>query len=84
MIKNKFTIGQMEGGPSASIMQQSYANSFSSEACVKELKKQDLFDLGVLLILASTGGFEFINEEFLGKIPDIQTSCCLIHAIKNA
>lgn len=24
-----------------------------------------------------------INEDFLMKIPDIQTSCCLIHAIKS-
>jgi hypothetical protein len=35
------------------------------------LKKQDLFDLGILLTLASTGGLEMINEEFLAKIPDI-------------
>ena len=44
-------------------MQQSYANNFSSEACVKELKKQDLFDLGIVLTLAATGGLEMINEE---------------------
>lgn len=24
-----------------------------------------------------------INEEFLAKIPGIQTTCCLIHAVKN-
>jgi hypothetical protein len=47
------------------------------------LKKQDLFDLGILLTLASTGGLEIISEEFLMKIPNIQSSCCLIHAIKN-
>ena len=64
-------------------MHQSYANNFSAEACVKELKKQDLFDLGVLLILAATGDLEMINEEYLQKIPNIQTSCCLIHAVKN-
>jgi hypothetical protein len=39
--------------------------------------------LGVLIILASTGGLEMINEEFLAKLPGIQTSCCLIHAVKN-
>jgi hypothetical protein len=50
---------------------------------VKELKKQDLFDLGIVLTLAGTGGLEMINEEFLAKIPNIQTSCCLIHSIKN-
>jgi len=46
-------------------MHQSYANNFSAEACVKELKKVDLFDLGVLLILAATGDLEMINEEYL-------------------
>jgi hypothetical protein len=35
------------------------------------LKKQDLFDLGVLLTLASIGGLEIISEEFLLKIPNI-------------
>jgi len=46
-------------------MQQSYANNFSSEANLKELKKQDLFDLGILLTLAALGGLEMVNEEFL-------------------
>jgi len=50
---------------------------------LKELKKLDLFDLGVLITLAATGGLEMINEEFLAKLPDIQSTCCLIHAIKN-
>lgn len=52
-------------------MQQSYANNFSQESCLKELKKQDLFDLGILLTLAATGGLEMINEEFLVKLPNI-------------
>lgn len=50
---------------------------------MKELKKQDLFDLGVLLVLAATGDLEMINEEYLSKIPNIQSTCCLIHAVKN-
>ena len=86
MIKQKFShlsANQIDGGPPASLMQQSYANNFSSEACVKELKKQDLLDLGIVLTLAATGGLEMINEEFLAKIPNIQTTCCLIHAIKS-
>jgi len=49
----------------------------------KELKKQDLFDLGILLTLASLGGLEFVNEEFLAKIPEIQSTCCLMHAVIN-
>jgi len=64
-------------------MQQSYANNFSADSSHKELKKQDLFDLGILLSLASIGGLEMVNEEFLSKIPDIQTTCCLLHAIKT-
>jgi len=33
--------------------------------------------------LAATGGFEMINEEFLSKLPNIQTNCCLIHTVKE-
>lgn len=35
------------------------------------------------MTLAATGGLEMINEEFLAKLPGIQTTCCMIHAIKN-
>lgn len=73
----------MESGPTSSLMQQSHANNFSQEASIKELKKQDLFDLGVMLTLVALGGLEMINEEFLAKIPNIQTTCCLIHALKT-
>jgi len=86
LIKQKFIqlgANQIDGGPAASLMQQSYANNFSSEASLKELKKLDIFDLGILLILASTGGFDMIDEEFLQRIPNIQQSCCLIHAVKT-
>ena len=64
-------------------MQQSYANNFSSESGIKELKKQDIFDLGIMLTLASLGGMDILNEDFLSKLPDIQSSCCLIHCIKT-
>lgn len=36
-----------------------------------------------MLSLASIGGLEMINEEFLTKLPDIKTSCCLIHCLKT-
>ena len=42
LIKQKFShlsANPIDGGPSASLMHQSYANNFSAEACVKELKK---------------------------------------------
>jgi hypothetical protein len=64
-------------------MQQSYANNFSAEASQKELKKIDIYDLGIMLCHASLGGLDLINEEFLAKVPGIQTTCCIIHAIKN-
>jgi hypothetical protein len=52
-------------------MQQSFANNFSAEVSSKELKKLDLFDLGIILTLATLGGLDMINEEFLAKIPNI-------------
>ena len=64
------------------MLAQSYANNFSSEVSLKELRKQDLFDLGVMLILAAMGGLEMIDEEFLSRIPNIQSTCCLICAVK--
>lgn len=66
LIKYKFTQQQIDGGPATSIMQQSFANNFSAEVSLKELKKQDIFDLGIMLTLASLGGLEMVNEEFLG------------------
>ena len=42
-----------------------------------------MFDLGVMLIMAAMGGLEMIDEEFLMRIPNIQSSCCLIHAVKD-
>jgi len=30
-----------------------------------------LFDLGILIVLAATGGLEMIDEEFLARIPNI-------------
>jgi hypothetical protein len=47
---------------------------------MNELKKLDLFDLGVLLIIAATGGLDVISEEAINKIEDIQNTCCLLHA----
>lgn len=46
-------------------------------ASLMELKKLDLFDLGVLLTIAATGGLDVISEEYF---TDISSSCCLIHA----
>jgi hypothetical protein len=52
-------------------MQHSYANNFTSDLSLKELKKLDLFDLGVILLLAGTGGFEMIDDEFFSRVPNL-------------
>ena len=41
-----------------------YANS------INELKKNDLFDLGVVLTICATGGFDMVNEDQLMKLAD--------------
>ena len=85
-MKQKFSqlsANPIDGGPPTSMLAQSYANNFSSEISLKELRKQDLFDLGVMLVLAAMGGLEMIDEDFVASIPNIQSSCCLIHAVKN-
>jgi hypothetical protein len=38
---------------------------------ISELKKLDLFDLGVLLIIAATGGLEVISEEAISSITNL-------------
>jgi hypothetical protein len=48
------------------------------------MKKLDLFDLGILLIIAATGGLDVISEESLSSITNIQNSCCMLHAIQGA
>lgn len=40
-------------------------------------------DLGVLLIIAATGGLDVMSEEAINSIETIPTSCCLIHAISK-
>ena len=41
-----------------------YANS------IIELKKNDLFDLGVVLTICATGGLDMVNEDQLTKLAD--------------
>jgi len=83
LIKYKFTQQQIDGGPATGIMQQSFANNFSADVGLKELKKNDLFDLGVMLTHAALGGLDLIGEEFVSKVPGLQSQCCLFHAVKN-
>ncbi len=50
---------------------------------VHELKKNDLFDLGVVLIICATGGLDMVNGEFLAKLSDFSQQCCFIHALRD-
>ena len=48
---------------------------------INELKKNDLFDLSVVLIICATGGLDMVNEEHLARLTDFSQHCCIIHAI---
>jgi hypothetical protein len=48
---------------------------------LQELKKNDLFDLGVLLTICATDGIDMVNEEYVSQLHKLNTECCLAHAI---
>ena len=48
-----------------------------------ELRKLDLFDLGILLVIAATGGLDVISEEALSSLSNLSSSCCLLHAVSG-
>ena len=50
---------------------------------ITELKKNDLFDLGIVLTICATGGLDMVNEEQLAKLADFSQHCCLIHALES-
>jgi len=54
-----------------------YSNS------LHELKKLDLFDLGVVLTICATGGLDIVSEEQLARLADFSQHCCLIHALQK-
>ncbi len=35
---------------------------------IQELKKNDLFDLGVLLTICATDGIDMVNEEYVAQL----------------
>ncbi len=67
--------------------QQSDSTSASSKKespYITEMKKLDLFDLGVVLIISATGGLDVISEEALSLgLPLLSSSCCLLHAVQK-
>lgn len=81
LLKDKFShivnqnnqMNQQESGNGCGIYTQS----------INELKKMDLFDLGIVLTICATGGLDMINEDQLAKIADFGQECCLIHALNR-
>ena len=47
------------------------------------MKKNDLFDLGVVLTICATGGLDMVNEDFLAKLSNFSQQCCFIHALHD-
>ena len=48
---------------------------------INELKKNDLFDLGVVMCICATGGLDMVNEDQMAKLTDFSQHCCIIHAL---
>ena len=47
------------------------------ESDKSELKAQDIFDIGYLLLVAATGGLELLNQETCDSSE--KGSCCVVH-----
>jgi hypothetical protein len=48
------------------------------------LRKLDLFDLGVLLVICATDGIDMVNEEYVQSIDrQLTQKCCLAHAVQK-
>ena len=70
MLKEKFglSLSQAEGAKAQSLA---------------EMKKMDLFDIGVTLVIAATGGLDVISEEALNHLHLLPTACCILHAVAS-
>ena len=79
LVRDKFSflVNQNNGLNQPGVEQRMYLNS------INELKKMDLFDLGVVLTISATGGLDTINEEHLTRLTDFTSSCCFIHALEE-
>ena len=49
--------------------QSSFHRRSSRDASLEELKAQDIFDLGHILLVAATGGLELLNQDSLQVTP---------------
>jgi hypothetical protein len=48
---------------------------------MQELKKSDLFDLGVVLTICATDSLDMLNEEYIEKLCTWNQNCCIAHAV---
>jgi len=51
------------------------------ENSISELKKIDLFDLGLVMLICATDGLNMVSEEYLEKMCDWKNQCCISHAV---
>jgi hypothetical protein len=72
--KNKLNLIKEKFGGSSN-------NDSGGTIAFNELKKLDLFDLGIVLMVTATGGFEILSEEVLSQVGSLSNSCCLMHAL---
>ena len=75
LLKDKFA------ALTGSSLKQPDSSSYSHS--IQELKRNDLFDLGVVLIICATGGLDMVNEELLSKMCNFSQHCCFIHALSD-
>ena len=66
LVKDKFSylVNTNNGLNQPGVETRIYVNS------IQELKKMDLFDLGVVLTICTTGGLDMLNEEHLARLTD--------------
>lgn len=62
-------------GASGNIPEAQFAQSTA------ELKKLDLFDLGLVLTICAADGLDMLNEEYLERLCDWKRQCCIAHAV---
>lgn len=50
-----------------------------------ELKAQDIFDIGYMVLVAATGGLDLFNQQTLDLNMNEKQGCCVLHhLIKNS
>lgn len=68
----------------ANYIKEKFQQPGSSLSSDIELRKLDLFDLGVLLAVIATGGADVLSDEILSKLKNLNKHCCLFHAVTQS